>query len=125
MDAADGRFDLVEALLEGDALMHWQEFKRVEMPRVSKNLDGTDTSPLGVCEDTFKACLQELKKHYFPKNSARLQKTYLCNHIRKPSKLSIKNTAARLRDVNGMLAQFPAPDNRPMADDKLCDKHRR
>eukprot|EP00957_Ditylum_brightwellii_P057378 4350808-Ditylum_brightwellii.AAC.1 len=28
MDVADGRFDLVEALLEGDALTHWQEFKR-------------------------------------------------------------------------------------------------
>eukprot|EP00957_Ditylum_brightwellii_P022296 1682509-Ditylum_brightwellii.AAC.1 len=24
VDAADRRFDLVEALLEGDALMHWQ-----------------------------------------------------------------------------------------------------
>eukprot|EP00957_Ditylum_brightwellii_P060044 4558911-Ditylum_brightwellii.AAC.1 len=30
VDMADGRFDLVEALLEGDALTHWQEFKRVE-----------------------------------------------------------------------------------------------
>eukprot|EP00957_Ditylum_brightwellii_P176662 13455693-Ditylum_brightwellii.AAC.1 len=69
----------------------------------------------------FKACLQELKKHYFPKNSARLQKAYLYNHIRKPSKLSIKNTAARLWDVNGMLAQFPTPDNRPLADNKLCN----
>eukprot|EP00957_Ditylum_brightwellii_P093246 7100613-Ditylum_brightwellii.AAC.1 len=28
VDATDGRFNLVEALLEGDALMHWQEFKR-------------------------------------------------------------------------------------------------
>eukprot|EP00957_Ditylum_brightwellii_P096711 7365688-Ditylum_brightwellii.AAC.1 len=28
VDAADRRFDLVEALLKGDALMHWQEFKR-------------------------------------------------------------------------------------------------
>jgi hypothetical protein len=121
VDAADGRFDLVEALLEGDALMHWQEFKRVETTRVSKNPDGTDTSPLGVCDDTFKACLQELKKHYFPKNSARLQKAYLRNHIRKPRKLSIKNTAARLRDVNGMLARFPAPDNKLMGTDELCD----
>eukprot|EP00957_Ditylum_brightwellii_P045954 3486162-Ditylum_brightwellii.AAC.1 len=41
--------------------MHWQEFKRVETSRASKNLDGTDTSPKGVCYDMFKACLQELK----------------------------------------------------------------
>eukprot|EP00957_Ditylum_brightwellii_P070405 5349642-Ditylum_brightwellii.AAC.1 len=70
----------------------------METSRTSKNPDCTDTAPQGVCNDTFKACLQELKKHYFLKNSARLQKAYLCNHIRKPSKLSIKNTAARLRD---------------------------
>eukprot|EP00957_Ditylum_brightwellii_P012806 967789-Ditylum_brightwellii.AAC.1 len=101
--------------------MHWQEFKRVETSRTSKNPDGTDTSPKSVYDDTFKVCPQELKKHYFPKNSARLQKAYLRNHIRKLSKLSIKNTVARLRDVNGMLARFPAPDNRPMADNKLCD----
>eukprot|EP00957_Ditylum_brightwellii_P161044 12260819-Ditylum_brightwellii.AAC.1 len=28
MDAVDRRFNLVEALLEGDTLTHWQEFKR-------------------------------------------------------------------------------------------------
>eukprot|EP00957_Ditylum_brightwellii_P086427 6575680-Ditylum_brightwellii.AAC.1 len=38
-DATDGRFDLVEALLEGDTLTHWQEFKRVETSRTSKNPD--------------------------------------------------------------------------------------
>eukprot|EP00957_Ditylum_brightwellii_P048851 3706496-Ditylum_brightwellii.AAC.1 len=106
----------MEALLKGDALMHWQEFKRVDTSCTSKNLDGTDTAPKGVCNNTFKACLQESKKHYFPKNSVRLQKAYISNHIQKPSKLTIKNTTARLRDANGMLAQFPAPDNRPMAD---------
>eukprot|EP00957_Ditylum_brightwellii_P186887 14231681-Ditylum_brightwellii.AAC.1 len=101
--------------------MHWQEFKRVETSRTSKNTDGTDTDPKGMYDDMFKACLQELKKHYFLKNSARLQKAYLCNHIRKPSKLLIKNTAARLQDVNGTLMRFPAPDNNPVADDELCD----
>eukprot|EP00957_Ditylum_brightwellii_P096707 7365378-Ditylum_brightwellii.AAC.1 len=118
---ADGRFDLVEVLLKGDTLMHWQEFVRVEISRTSKNPDGTDTALKSVCDNMFKACLQELKKHYFLKNLARLQKAYLCNHIQKPSKLLIKNTAARLRDVNDMLARFPAPDNKPMADDELCN----
>eukprot|EP00957_Ditylum_brightwellii_P082408 6265820-Ditylum_brightwellii.AAC.1 len=101
--------------------MHWQEFMRVETSHVSKNLDSTDAAPKGMCDDTFKACLQELKKHYFPKNSARLQKAYFRNHIRKPQKLFIKNTASMLRDVNGMLARFPTPDNKPMGDDKLCN----
>eukprot|EP00957_Ditylum_brightwellii_P117257 8942614-Ditylum_brightwellii.AAC.1 len=101
--------------------MHWQEFKRLETSHVLKNPDGTDAAPKGMCDDTFKACLQELKKHYSPKNSARLQKAHLRNHIRKPQKVSIKNTAARLQDVNGMLAQFPAPDNRPVGDDELCN----
>eukprot|EP00957_Ditylum_brightwellii_P160417 12212374-Ditylum_brightwellii.AAC.1 len=58
VDAADGCFDLVEALLEGDALTHCQEFKRVETSRTSKNLDGTDMALKGVCDDMFKACLQ-------------------------------------------------------------------
>eukprot|EP00957_Ditylum_brightwellii_P209260 15361011-Ditylum_brightwellii.AAC.1 len=74
------------------------------MSHILKNPDGTDAAPKGVCDDTFKVCLQELKNHYFPKNSARLQQAYLCNHIQKPQKLSIKNSAARLWDVNGMLA---------------------
>eukprot|EP00957_Ditylum_brightwellii_P067642 5134412-Ditylum_brightwellii.AAC.1 len=54
VDTADGCFDLVEALLEGDALTHWQKFKRVETSRTSKNPDGTDTSPEGMCDNTFK-----------------------------------------------------------------------
>eukprot|EP00957_Ditylum_brightwellii_P056642 4293336-Ditylum_brightwellii.AAC.1 len=45
VDAADGRFDLVEALLEGDAITHWQEFKRVETSRIPKNPDIMDTAP--------------------------------------------------------------------------------
>eukprot|EP00957_Ditylum_brightwellii_P134469 10251635-Ditylum_brightwellii.AAC.1 len=69
----------------------------------------------------FKACLQELKKYYFLKNVARLQKAYLHNHICKLDKLSIKNTTARLQDVNSMLARFLAPDNKPMADNELCN----
>eukprot|EP00957_Ditylum_brightwellii_P129551 9881631-Ditylum_brightwellii.AAC.1 len=47
MDAVDRRFDLVEALLEGCALMHWQEFKWVETSRTSKNPDSMDTDPKG------------------------------------------------------------------------------
>eukprot|EP00957_Ditylum_brightwellii_P189880 14455401-Ditylum_brightwellii.AAC.1 len=38
---------------------------------------------------------------------------------KKPNKLSIKNTAARLRDVNGMFAKFLAPENNPMVGDEL------
>eukprot|EP00957_Ditylum_brightwellii_P196603 14979511-Ditylum_brightwellii.AAC.1 len=66
----DSQFNLDEALLEGDALTHLQEFKKVETIQVSKNLDGMDTAPKGVHGETFKSCLQELKTHYFPKNSA-------------------------------------------------------
>eukprot|EP00957_Ditylum_brightwellii_P113611 8662045-Ditylum_brightwellii.AAC.1 len=101
--------------------MHWQEFQWVETSRTSKNPDSTDMAPKGVCDDMFKACLQELQKHYFLKNLARLQKAYFCNHICKPNKLSIKNTTARLKDVNSMFSHFLAPDNKPMADNELCD----
>ena len=62
-----------------------------------------------------------VKKTLLPEEFRKATKAYLCNHIRKPQKLSIKNTAARLQDVNGMLARFPTPDNSPMGDNELCD----
>eukprot|EP00957_Ditylum_brightwellii_P089360 6803816-Ditylum_brightwellii.AAC.1 len=70
VDMAEGKFDLVEVILEGYALTHWLEFKWVEVARTSKNSNGTDTALLEMCGPTFAICLQELKKHYFPKNSA-------------------------------------------------------
>eukprot|EP00957_Ditylum_brightwellii_P210721 15365302-Ditylum_brightwellii.AAC.1 len=112
---AEGKFDLVEAILKGDALMHWLEFKQVEVTRTIKKHNGLDTAPLEMCNPTFVICLQELKKHYFPNSPSCLQKAYLCNHIKKPNKLSIKNTAARACHVNGMLAKFLVPGNSPMA----------
>eukprot|EP00957_Ditylum_brightwellii_P197558 15050913-Ditylum_brightwellii.AAC.1 len=42
VDTAESQFNLVEALLKGDALTHWMEFERVETTRIIKNLDGTE-----------------------------------------------------------------------------------
>eukprot|EP00957_Ditylum_brightwellii_P208462 15357574-Ditylum_brightwellii.AAC.1 len=83
VDTAEGKFDLVEVILEGDALTHWLKFKGVEVACMSKNPDSLDTVLLGMCNPTFAICPQELKKHYFPKNASHLQKAYLCNYIRK------------------------------------------
>eukprot|EP00957_Ditylum_brightwellii_P189969 14462515-Ditylum_brightwellii.AAC.1 len=44
---AEGKFDLVEALLEEDALIHWMEFKCVEIMHVSKRPDRTDKPAKG------------------------------------------------------------------------------
>eukprot|EP00957_Ditylum_brightwellii_P101826 7760586-Ditylum_brightwellii.AAC.1 len=118
VDTLEGKFNQVEEILEGYALTHWLEFKQVEVVRMRKNSDSTDTPPLGMCNPTFAICLQELKKHYFLKNLSRLQKAYLQNDIKKPNKLSIKNTATRLCNVNGILAKFLVPGNTPMADDE-------
>eukprot|EP00957_Ditylum_brightwellii_P105982 8084287-Ditylum_brightwellii.AAC.1 len=70
VDMAEGKFDLVEAILKGDALTHWFKFKQVEVECMSKTPNGSDTVPLGMCNPTFAICLQELKKHYFPKNAS-------------------------------------------------------
>eukprot|EP00957_Ditylum_brightwellii_P060339 4582114-Ditylum_brightwellii.AAC.1 len=109
VDTAESKFDLVEAILKGDTLTHWLKIKRVKVVCTSKNPDGLDTVPLGMCNPTFAICLQQLKKHYFPKNTSSLQKAYLCNYIRKLHTLSIKNTTARLCDVNGMMTRFLTP----------------
>eukprot|EP00957_Ditylum_brightwellii_P121780 9287144-Ditylum_brightwellii.AAC.1 len=120
-DMDKGQFYLVEALLIGDVIIHWMEFKHVETMHMSKNLYRTDTAPNGIYLETFKLCLQELKKHYLLKTLACLQKAYLCNHIKKLNKLSIKNTPVWLCDVNSMLVHFPAPGNNLMVEDELCD----
>eukprot|EP00957_Ditylum_brightwellii_P113100 8625562-Ditylum_brightwellii.AAC.1 len=54
IETAESKFDLVEAILEGDALTHWQEFKRVEIARILKNPNGTDSVAPGISIDTYK-----------------------------------------------------------------------
>eukprot|EP00957_Ditylum_brightwellii_P120228 9173675-Ditylum_brightwellii.AAC.1 len=53
-DMVEGKFNLVEPLLKGDALTHWMEFNPVQFTHISKNPDGTDAPPKGICPDTFK-----------------------------------------------------------------------
>eukprot|EP00957_Ditylum_brightwellii_P181212 13803444-Ditylum_brightwellii.AAC.1 len=53
VDTEKGKFDLVEAILEGYTLTHWLEFKQVEVAHTSKKPDSSDTVPLGMCNPTF------------------------------------------------------------------------
>eukprot|EP00957_Ditylum_brightwellii_P040132 3037274-Ditylum_brightwellii.AAC.1 len=53
--------------------------------------------------------------------SPRVEETLFPEDLCKATKGLNKNTTARLQDINGMLARFPAPDNRLMADGELCD----
>eukprot|EP00957_Ditylum_brightwellii_P148556 11311658-Ditylum_brightwellii.AAC.1 len=93
----------------------------VEVACTSKKSDNLDNASLGMCNPSFAICLQDLKKHYFPKNTSCLQKVYFCNYIKKPNKLSIKNTTARICNVNSMLTKFLSSRNTPMFDDELCN----
>eukprot|EP00957_Ditylum_brightwellii_P189559 14429581-Ditylum_brightwellii.AAC.1 len=102
VDMAEEKFDLVEALLKGDAFTHWMEFKCAETTCVSKRPDRTDKLEKGIYDNTYK-------------------KAYLRNYVKKPNELSIKNTTAQLRKVNDILTHFPVPGNTPIAEDKLCD----
>eukprot|EP00957_Ditylum_brightwellii_P076243 5795735-Ditylum_brightwellii.AAC.1 len=87
IETAKSKFDLVETMLEDNALMHWQEFRCIKIVQIPKNPDRTGGVAPGICIETYKVCLGLLKKHYFPQNAARLQNNYLCNHIKKPNKL--------------------------------------
>eukprot|EP00957_Ditylum_brightwellii_P146626 11162153-Ditylum_brightwellii.AAC.1 len=120
VDMAERQFNLVEVLFGGDTLTCWMELKCVETTCISKKLVRMDKPARGICKDTYKMCLQELKKHYFPKNSALLQKAYLRSHVKKPNKLFVENTTAQLREICGMLMHFSVPRNTPMAEDELC-----
>eukprot|EP00957_Ditylum_brightwellii_P104729 7981386-Ditylum_brightwellii.AAC.1 len=53
VDTAEGKFDLMEAILKGDALTHWLEFKQDENSRMSKNPNSMDTPQLGMCNLMF------------------------------------------------------------------------
>eukprot|EP00957_Ditylum_brightwellii_P040430 3059927-Ditylum_brightwellii.AAC.1 len=54
VDMAEGQFDLVEALLEGDTLTHWMEFKHVETMSISKILDRAGILMKDICKDMYK-----------------------------------------------------------------------
>eukprot|EP00957_Ditylum_brightwellii_P138138 10530255-Ditylum_brightwellii.AAC.1 len=51
---AKSKFDLVEAMLEGNAPTHWQEFKCIKIVWIPKNLEGTDGVAPGISMDTYK-----------------------------------------------------------------------
>eukprot|EP00957_Ditylum_brightwellii_P071759 5454881-Ditylum_brightwellii.AAC.1 len=53
VDMVEGEFDLMEAILKGDVLMHWLKFKQVEITWMSKNPNSTDTPPLGMYNPIF------------------------------------------------------------------------
>eukprot|EP00957_Ditylum_brightwellii_P149284 11369751-Ditylum_brightwellii.AAC.1 len=53
VDMAEGKFSLVEAILEGDALMYELKLKWVEVAGTSKNSDGLDTSLLWNVQSNF------------------------------------------------------------------------
>eukprot|EP00957_Ditylum_brightwellii_P185962 14158011-Ditylum_brightwellii.AAC.1 len=65
VDTLEGKFNLVEALLEGDTLTHWQKYKFIKIPHKSKNPDGLDMALLNVSLENFQLCLQELKSMIF------------------------------------------------------------
>eukprot|EP00957_Ditylum_brightwellii_P170926 13009457-Ditylum_brightwellii.AAC.1 len=54
VDMAEGKFNLVEALLKADALTHWMEFKHVETLCISKRPDRMDEPVKGICDNTHK-----------------------------------------------------------------------
>eukprot|EP00957_Ditylum_brightwellii_P141643 10790833-Ditylum_brightwellii.AAC.1 len=53
INTAKSKFDLVEAIFKGNALTHWQEFKRIEIVRIPKNLVGTNGVAPGICTETY------------------------------------------------------------------------
>eukprot|EP00957_Ditylum_brightwellii_P201041 15323804-Ditylum_brightwellii.AAC.1 len=46
VDMTEGKFNLVEAILKGGALMHWLKFKWVEVARMSKNPNVPGNTPM-------------------------------------------------------------------------------
>ena len=117
----NSKFDIAEILLEGDALMHWKEFARQETEARTNDGMGQQGAPLGRTNGTFASTLRKCTAFYFPKKAARLQKTYMRNYLQKPYKLSVKETAMRLTEINGLLIKFPGDRATPLPEDELTD----
>ena len=64
--------------------------------------------------DTYQDMVRTFLKIYLDKHSAKRQKQYMCNYIRKPRKLKVKMYLARLRELNGCLRYLPGPNGSPM-----------
>eukprot|EP00957_Ditylum_brightwellii_P003757 285426-Ditylum_brightwellii.AAC.1 len=57
VDEAEGMFDLVEALLEGDALTHWLVFEQMYIKTGEVRLG------LATCEEIYIAASRRMEKH--------------------------------------------------------------
>ena len=88
----------------------------------SEDKDDDDESLVTtINKETFRKTLRTFLKSYFDKHSAKRQKQYLRNHIRKPRALKIRTCSTRLREINGYFKHFPDAGAIPMSEDELVD----
>ena len=101
------RYAIARRLLQGDALA---AFNRAAAAA------GTETV------ENFRTCVEELKKHVFPRKALSSQKRYMRRFLRKPRDMPIREFVTRLVEINELLVEFPpsGPNNKlPM--DELMD----
>lgn len=103
------KFGMVELLLSRDPLATFREIRMNVCMPVSVDEDSEPVEN----EGTFSSTMRCFYHHYFPAlgNSARHQKKYLTQFLRKSRGVQIKQMIAHLKQINSYLIHFPKPDN--------------
>ena len=90
--AAADKFQLVERLLNGDALANWKQSK---------------TTRRAITDAAFSFCKKSLLAHVFPPMALKKQKKYLRSGIKKPRGQRIREFDARRMELMAYMEEFP------------------
>ena len=101
------KFAMARRLLEGDALMKFQE-------RAAHYRDESD--------ENYSKVLKEVAEHVLPKKALAYQKRYMRRFMRKPQNMKIRLFIARVKELNEYLKLFPPfADSQAIEEDELKD----
>eukprot|EP00957_Ditylum_brightwellii_P084945 6459468-Ditylum_brightwellii.AAC.1 len=140
---------MVEMLLRGKVLQHWQQFKSqaTGLPTLrvldkdkdeSSGEDKDDkekekkdrgqssasaVAPAGITKETYSSSMCKFMRYCFVNHQfvARTQKHYIWNYLQKQKDLGIWHVVAWLGEINSMLPYFPQPSNSKLLEDKLIE----
>jgi hypothetical protein len=86
-------FTIGRRLMDGDALSEFENFVTAEQLTQTVN--------------NFNRAMEEVAKHVFPTQAAKLQKRYLRRFVCKPLTMNVRKFAARIQEINNYLPFFP------------------
>ena len=117
--AGDAIFALYENLLDHTATLKWNSITAKQIGVTSwTDLQGKEhktKQPRQKTVKSFKDCVKFHLLQIFSDDAAEKQKFYISNHLKKPAKVSIRNFAARVEQLNSYISHLPGLIDSPKA----------